>query len=164
MKRIKYRAATHKAESGQRPRWLIPATLVGLAILMVGGALFLLSRPEPFVPEVTGSSRGVVSQDRFDYGTVPLGSWIQTDFKIKNVGDQPLNILNNPYIEVLEGCCPPDMTISSTRLNPGEEATVSTRFMMHGDMGGKHDFLAHVLTDDPTEPDKQVHILSNWVG
>ncbi len=165
MKRIKIRATAPKPVTGQRPRWLIPAAVVGLvALVVVGGALFLQSRPEPFVPEVTGRASGVVSQDRFDYGTVPLGSWIQTDFKIKNVGDQPLNILNNPYIEVVEGCCPPEMTISSTRLNPGEEATVSTRFMMHGDMGGKHDFLAHILTDDPTEPDKQVRILSNWVG
>jgi hypothetical protein len=164
MKRVKYRAASDPKAIGRRPRWLIPAALVGLAALIIGVGLLVLTRSQPFTPEVTGRPSGVVSQQHFDYGEVKLGSWIETAFTVKNVGDQPLHILQQPYIEVVEGCCPSEVTISSIRLNPGEEATVSTRFMMHGSMGGKHDFLTHVLTDDPVEPDKQVHILSNWVA
>ena len=164
MKRVKYRVSSPKHITWHRPRWFIPAALAGLGLVIVGGIVLLVVNNRPYSAEVNGSPRGVISQQHFDYGDVKLGSWIQTAFTIKNVGDQPLNILDQPYIEVMEGCCPPEMTISSTRLNPGEEATISTRFMMHGNMGGKHDFLAHVLTDDPLEPDKQVHILSNWVA
>jgi hypothetical protein len=48
-------------------------------------------------------------------------------------------------------------------LNPGQKTTVDVQFMMHGDMGGKHDFRLHLITNDPTQPDKVVTILSNWV-
>jgi hypothetical protein len=164
MKRVKYRASSPKPTTWKRPRWLIPMALAALGLLVVGSVFVLLATNQPYAAEVSGSPRGVVSQENFDYGNVKLGSWIQTAFTIKNVGDQPLHILDQPYIEVVEGCCPPEVTVSATRINPGEEATVSVRFMMHGNMGGKHDFLTHVLTDDPLEPDKQVHILSNWVA
>jgi hypothetical protein len=48
-------------------------------------------------------------------------------------------------------------------LKPGETTTLSMRFMMHGDMGGKHDFRVHLASNDPAEPDAQVQVLSNWV-
>jgi len=35
--------------------------------------------------------------------------------------------------------------------------------MMHGDMGGVHDFRLHLLTNDPDNPDKTLQILSNWI-
>lgn len=35
--------------------------------------------------------------------------------------------------------------------------------MMHGDMGGRHNFRVTVFTDDPTEPERQLTVLSNWV-
>jgi hypothetical protein len=37
------------------------------------------------------------------------------------------------------------------------------RFMMHGDMGGQHHFQVHLLTDDPTQPEQLLSVLSNWV-
>lgn len=48
-------------------------------------------------------------------------------------------------------------------LNPGETTRVSMRFMMHGDMGGLHDFRLHLPTNDPARPDYQVAVISNWV-
>jgi hypothetical protein len=47
-------------------------------------------------------------------------------------------------------------------LNPGQKTTLSMQFMMHGDMGGKHDFRVHLLTNDPAREDKTVQVLSNW--
>jgi hypothetical protein len=35
--------------------------------------------------------------------------------------------------------------------------------MMHGDMGGQHEFRVHLRTNDPEEPDKRLTIRSNWV-
>ena len=48
-------------------------------------------------------------------------------------------------------------------LQPGEKTTVSMSFMMHGDMGGAHDFRVHLQTNDPQQPDKTLQVLSNWV-
>ncbi len=47
-------------------------------------------------------------------------------------------------------------------LNPGEKTTVALSFMMHGDMGGPHDFRVHLITNDPQQPDQVVAVLSNW--
>lgn len=146
-----------------RPRGFIPWLLVGLVTLVLIGAAYLITRPAPYTPEVTGRPSGVISQDLFDYGDVEGGTWVETVFTLKNVGDQPLNIVTEPYVELIEGCCPPIANITDRTLYPGEEATVSMSFMMDGSMIGKHEFLAHIMTDDPVEPDKQVRIFSNWL-
>jgi hypothetical protein len=48
-------------------------------------------------------------------------------------------------------------------LNPGESTTISMEFMMHGDMGGPHDFRVHLETNDPVQPNSELVVLSNWV-
>ncbi len=48
-------------------------------------------------------------------------------------------------------------------LNPGQTTTLSMQFMMHGDMGGKHNFRVHLMTNDPKQSDKTLTVLSNWV-
>ncbi len=48
-------------------------------------------------------------------------------------------------------------------LKPGESTEIRMQFMMHGDMGGYHDFRVHLLTNDPAQPDKVLTVLSNWV-
>ena len=47
-------------------------------------------------------------------------------------------------------------------IKPGESATISMEFFMHGDMGGLHNFSLHLPTNDPAEPDKIITILSDW--
>ena len=48
-------------------------------------------------------------------------------------------------------------------LKPGERTRLSMSFLMHGDMGGRHNFRVHVPTNDPKQPDKGLTVLSNWV-
>jgi hypothetical protein len=48
-------------------------------------------------------------------------------------------------------------------IKPGESTRVSMQFNMHGAMGGPHDFRLHIPSNDPTQPDKQLTVLSNWV-
>jgi hypothetical protein len=48
-------------------------------------------------------------------------------------------------------------------IQPGQSTRVSMQFMMHGDMGGRHNFRLHLVTNDPTQPDRQVNVLSNWI-
>ncbi len=35
-------------------------------------------------------------------------------------------------------------------------------FMMHPGMEGPHDFLVPVKTNDPDQPTKELHVLSDW--
>jgi len=39
----------------------------------------------------------------------------------------------------------------------------SSPFTMHAGMEGKHDFRLHLVTNDSTQSDREVQILSNWV-
>ena len=34
---------------------------------------------------------------------------------------------------------------------------------MHGDMGGKHNFLVHLPNNDSSNPDVTLNVESNWV-
>ncbi|MFZ6029217.1 MAG: hypothetical protein ACOYYS_16010 [Chloroflexota bacterium] len=48
-------------------------------------------------------------------------------------------------------------------LLPGATTTLSMEFMMHGDMGGMHDFRVHLPSNDSAWDDKTLIVLSNWV-
>ena len=48
-------------------------------------------------------------------------------------------------------------------LQPGQSTRLILQFMMHGDMGGQHDFRVHLWTNNPSEPEMQLTVLSNWV-
>lgn len=48
-------------------------------------------------------------------------------------------------------------------LQPGETTTLSMQFMMHGNMGGKHDFRVHIPNNDPDRKDMTLAVLSNWI-
>ena len=56
------------------------------------------------------------------------------------------------------------MTIGSMVLQPGQSTTLkSSVFMMHEGMDGPHNFAVHLVTNDPSDPDLVVNVLSNWV-
>jgi hypothetical protein len=48
-------------------------------------------------------------------------------------------------------------------LKSGETTTLSMEFLMHGDMGGMHDFRVHLSSNDSAWGDKTLTVLSNWV-
>ncbi len=111
----------------------------------------------------SGAARIAVDRELIDEGTIQLGKTIQTVFKIRNTGTQDLMFQGEPRVEVAEGCCPPRAVVSSTTVKPGQEATLVLTYMMHEGMGGKHRFIVHVKTNDPTQPEKQLTVLSNWL-
>ncbi len=55
-------------------------------------------------PEVTSAAKLKVDRDKIDLGDVKLGNTVQAAFVLSNAGNQPLQITDKPYIEVLEGC------------------------------------------------------------
>lgn len=106
-----------KKQSLFKPTYWLPLVVVG-ALLLVGVAAVLSRQKDKngtsssgsdqfdpnFKPEVTGAPRLMVPQDSFDYGDVKLGSTITTTFDVRNTGDQPLVILGEPQVELVEGC------------------------------------------------------------
>lgn len=53
---------------------------------------------------VQGSPSLKVDKEKLDFGDVKLGNWVEAEFTLTNVGDQPLQFTDQPYIEVVEGC------------------------------------------------------------
>lgn len=143
------------------PIWLPLIIVVGVALIVV--ALISNSRASTTsAPQMSGTPRLVVDQEKMDLGTIALGKTIEVKFNVTNAGDQPLTFTGSPYIEVVKGCCPPTPSLGKYTLKPGEQTIVSFSMMMHEGMGGYHDFRVHLPTTDPGQHDKTVQILSNW--
>ena len=53
---------------------------------------------------VTGKPSLVVDRAQIDFGKVPLDIPVKATFKLSNVGDQALQILGEPVVEVKQGC------------------------------------------------------------
>ncbi len=99
-----------------RPANWLPVAVIG-ALLLVA-VIAVLSRQNNnsgtssassrfdanFKPAVTGAPSVMVPRDSFDYGDVRLGSTVTTTFDVRNMGDQPLVILGEPQVELVEGC------------------------------------------------------------
>lgn len=84
--------------------WL--GAIAGLALLLIGGiVLWAVWGDSPSVPrQVTGAPRLAVVQPMIEEGDVKLGQTVRSTFRLQNVGDQPLEILGQPSVEVIEGC------------------------------------------------------------
>lgn len=88
-----------------RPTWLLPAVIVGAVVILLAiVAVITGTRREPFEPEVTGEPRAEVDQSSVDHGLVRFNQPVESVFRVRNVGDQPLTILGEPRVELVEGC------------------------------------------------------------
>ncbi|HEC23787.1 MAG TPA: hypothetical protein ENI95_12815 [Chloroflexi bacterium] len=87
---------------------IIPLVAGGIGVLLLGGGIFALVNgnrtPADYTPEVTGAPRLEVEQDIFDYGDVSLNTPVETIVVLRNVGDKPLRIVGDPWVEVRAGC------------------------------------------------------------
>ncbi len=138
-----------------------PWVIVVLGVALLVGAVFLFSNRSNAVSG--GTPAIAVDQQNIDMGYIKLGQYRTIKIKVTNTGDGVLRFKEKPYIEVVKGCCPPDMTIGTMALNPGQSTYVQTpEFMMHQGMDGKHDFAIHLKTNDPGNSDYLVHVLSDW--
>ncbi len=103
-----------KKRSSNNMIWLVGGVIGG--VFFIVAALVLLTRGSnnkpgqkafgsDFEPEVMGAPQiEVLPQDAIDYGDVKLGTTVNTEFKVRNVGDKPLVVIGEPQVEVIEGC------------------------------------------------------------
>lgn len=138
-----------------------PWVLVVLGGVLIVTAVFVFSNGAS--EERGGTPAIAVEEQNIDLGYIKLGEYRSLNIKVTNTGDGSLRFKEQPYIEVLEGCCPPQLSVGTMVLKPGESTYVqSPDFMMHEGMDGKHDFAIHLKTNDPDNPDFLVHVLSDW--
>ena len=85
--------------------------IMGGAVLLVIGGLSLLWPSSnsgvvtlDVTPEVTGAPRLAVDQEVIDEGYIKLNNTIRTTFRLRNVGDEPLDVMGEPQVELAEGC------------------------------------------------------------
>lgn len=96
---------TTETPAKKRPAWLIPAVVVAVvAVVGAVAALVLGGRSSPYTPQVTGGPSAVVDRTVVDHATVPLDQMVESVYRVSNVGDQPLIILGEPRVELVEGC------------------------------------------------------------
>jgi hypothetical protein len=150
-----------KLKKKKRQQKRFPWTLVALTALFILGSVFVFANNGS--ADSGGTPAITVEEANIDMGYIKLGEYRSINIKVTNTGDGTLRFKEQPYIEVLEGCCPPQLSIGKMSLKPGESTYVrSPDFMMHAGMDGKHDFGIHLKTNDPKSPDFLVHVLSDW--
>jgi hypothetical protein len=148
----------HRKQQKQPAFHPLVLALGGILLLAVAAFFFLQSGDGGGTPELT------VDQNSIDFGDVKNFTEKSFTITITNTGDGVLRFTEQPYVQVLEGCCPPKLTTGSMVLKPGESTTITAdAFSMHPGMDGKHNYAVHLKSNDAAHPDVVVNVLSNWI-
>ncbi len=54
------------------------------------------------------------------------------------------------------------MVVGQTAIRPGQSTTLVMTFTMHAGMGGRHEFLVPLRTNDPAAPERELRVRSVW--
>ena len=95
-----------KNEPTSKSPWPFVIMAVGAVLIVVVGFLaWNGSNLKPSAtPQVTGGPKLSVDRESIDFGKLPLDQPVRAEFKLKNVGDQPLAIKGEPRVELVKGC------------------------------------------------------------
>ncbi len=142
---------------------LIAVGVIAVTVILIGLVLITSQSTPPYTPEVQGAPHAEVATTVIDHGDMQMEAWAESVYTIQNTGSQTLRILEEPRVELVQGCCPPRAIVSQMTLRPGEQTTITLRYTMHNMMGGPHEFRVHVPTNDPTQSTILLTSLSNWI-
>jgi hypothetical protein len=91
-------------------RGFLPILLAAGAVLVIIAGVLLLtnlgrgSTVSTGPSKVGGQPKLALDRQEIDFGKVPLDIPVTAVFTISNAGDAPLKILNEPVVEVKQGC------------------------------------------------------------
>ena len=103
--RRKRKQKQRQSPTRQFPRVLLAAGGLAVIILVVLAVAQPWSGDQPQVtPQVVGAPRLMVDQTTIDEGYKKYNVPIRTAFRLSNVGDQPLKIVDTPQVRLVEGC------------------------------------------------------------
>jgi hypothetical protein len=91
-------------------RGLLPVLLAAGAVLVIILGVLLLtnlgrgSTASNSSSTASGQPKLALDRQEIDFGKVPLDIPVTAVFRISNAGDAPLRILNEPVVEVKQGC------------------------------------------------------------
>jgi hypothetical protein len=88
----------------KRTPWLLYVGVAALALIIVGVVLLWRQPAQTGSPEQASGPRLALNQEKIDFGQVPVEKVVKATFQVKNVGDAPLQILNQPQVRVVQGC------------------------------------------------------------
>ena len=93
-------------QARKRRRRLVVAGILSGAVLVGLGIWFVYPSPSPLgaAAPYQGGPRLAVDREEIDFGPVRFDKMVHARFRLKNVGDQPLQIATGPRVEVVEGC------------------------------------------------------------
>ncbi len=89
-----------------RRQRLVAAGFLGVVVLGGLATWYFLQGQSPLSAAASyqGGPRLAVDREEIDFGPVRFEKQVQARFRVRNVGDQPLQIAANPPVEVVEGC------------------------------------------------------------
>jgi hypothetical protein len=168
----------HKARRNQaagkktsKNRWLALAASLAVAVALIGGVAWLFTGDGDADNPPDGASAAVplpigsgpqtvlglrVDEPAVDRGRLPLDTTVTQVFDIVNTGTGPAEF-GKATIEVLDGCCPPQVRMTQMVVAVGQTAGVGFSTQMHEGMDGPH--LFHLTVPFRTaEGDDALHL------
>lgn len=157
-------------KKSSKNRWLALAGLA-VAVALLGGGAWLFTGDGDKDNPPDGASAAVplpigngpqtvlglrVDEPAIDRGRLPLDTTVTQLYEITNTGTGPAEF-GKPTIEVLDGCCPPQVQMTQMVVDAGQTAGVGFSTQMHEGMDGPH--LFHLTVPFRTaEGDDALHL------
>ena len=151
----------HNARRNQAARkktspkgWLPLAATLAVVVALIGGIVWLITGDSGVGNAPAGVSAGEalpienapqtvlglrVDEPAVDRGRLPLDTTVTQMYDIINTGTAPAEF-GKPTIEVLDGCCPPQVQMTQMVVDAGQKASVGFSTQMHEGMDGPHLF------------------------
>ena len=73
-------------------------------VLIAGGVVMLSAQTSPAPSSVAGAPRLAVDRTAVDEGYQKFGTPVHETFRLSNAGNQLLQILGKPQVELVQGC------------------------------------------------------------
>lgn len=134
------------------------AIILGVVILSI--AVYGYLKATPGADSQQNLPKIEITPSSFDFGDVEFGKILDYTFKLKNAGNEILEIKR-----VATSCGCTKGEINKEKINPGEEAellvTYDTGAMSGSHAQGKQERIIYVKSNDPVNPQVEVMIKAN---